>query len=544
MEEPSVSHRLSPGLWIAAGHALAALVAVCGIVVFFDGLPSFDNSVRLGYCTAGLAGFLVWRGWGPDTQAHRWLGRSLKTVLALLAAAAFFHTQPTFRGFLANEIVFPVNVFHYYLGSKYFDELGFHDLYQQTIASDLEGAGRLRSTKWVRDLQDYQKKPVTELSHFTRSERFSEARWEELKEDTAFFTSRYPPALWRIILTDRGYNPTPFWNTVGSSLTNLLDIKTGWQRRLLLALDPAVGVVAVAACLWAFGPASTWILLLLFFLAPINELRIVGGVLTYDWFYAMLLGLAFFHKKRWVLAGGAWAYAIMTRVFPLVLVFALAGAAVVSLIRTRRIDGGHVRFGVSTAAFCVLFFLLGCLNSHGVRSWIEFQTKISKHADEHKYGDKRSGLAHFFTHRLGEETTFEELEQRLRVFEEQKVFYYATAAVMLCMLGWTLRNKDGLDALLWGIPLFFILLVSSRYYASVFVFLVLLHAKEGEDRPSLGGGLFGFMVLISWLLFIGGQRNPYADYVYANMFAAIGLVLLMGSEMIRDRLAAAARPAR
>ena len=101
------------------------------------------------------------------------------------------------------------NVYHYYLGSKYFDELGYLDLYKQTIAADREGKNRLAKIKRIRDLETYQTIQVSSLKDLGRSKTFTDARWEAFKKDLNVLLRKESDSTWFDMLNDRGYNPPP-----------------------------------------------------------------------------------------------------------------------------------------------------------------------------------------------------------------------------------------------------------------------------------------------------------------------------------------------
>ena len=428
-------------------------------------------------------------------------------------------------------------MYHYYLNSKYFDELGYTDLYEQTVVADRESEYRPRSTPIITNLRTYGKHRG-ELDRFTRSPAFTPERWNDFKKDIDFFIDIGGSRLMERALNDRGYNASPFWNTLGAALANRLDITSPSQRFALLSLDSIMGLIAIGVCIWAFGFAPTGMGLLIIILAPINHTRLIGNFLNYDWMYMIVMGLAFYRKKRIALSGFCWAFAFMTRLFPLLMVLGGVAGAVFYFVQKRQIDSQIKRLLIHFTIWCGVAFLVGCLNDRGVRSWQSFSTNIVTHAEHHVFGQRRVGLKHYFTAPTSQDENIRKWRKgdKREAFEQRKWSYRFAALVMLLMLAAVWRRKRGADAMIWGLPAIFALLVSSRYYWATLGVLPLLNQDEEDGKPSFSGSLVGLIIVGSWYFYADRIESNYARYVMLNTVIMTCFYIWMAYEIAGRRI--------
>lgn len=95
------------------------------------------------------------------------------------------------------------NVFHYYLGSKYFKELGYYDLYTCALEADGEGNNVWKTQELVRDLSTYKLVERAELPACPRG-NFSSQRWESFKNDFFELQDLAPVDYWQATIKDKG----------------------------------------------------------------------------------------------------------------------------------------------------------------------------------------------------------------------------------------------------------------------------------------------------------------------------------------------------
>src|SRR5207248_2201161 len=140
--------------------------------------------------------------------------------------------------------------YHYYMGAKYFPELGYTNLYKCAVTAedelgkehiefdrvagqaerpgeDIDFRGEMRDAdKKVRDLgAEYADEaggenllvPVRHiLEHPEQCKNlFSPARWEKYKRDVEFYRVVSGKQYWTDMQTDHGFNPPPVWTIAG-----------------------------------------------------------------------------------------------------------------------------------------------------------------------------------------------------------------------------------------------------------------------------------------------------------------------------------------
>ena len=496
------------------------LLALAGLAVgylFYKEGKSVDPGMRASLSAAG-ATLLV-------ARAYAARGRPIAaTVLTLLlvAWASLVIGSMAGRGVdrLARGESRLWSNYHYYLGAKYFTELGYTGLYDQTVAVDVEQDQRFVDLQWMRDLETYEREPANPLQR-ARSEDWTQPRWEQFTADVLWFQERFGDGVWRRILRDRGYNATPASNTLYWLLSRA-DLE---ERNLALigSLDPLLLLLAFVVAGLVFGPvralvSAAW--LLIFFG---NAFLLIGGPLLYDYLAALILMACAVHRNRPMTAGILFGYACMTRVFPGLL---LAGLVVWTILAVRR--GGTFprftsRFGRGLLGAVAVLFVIGCLNSRGVHAWVDWGDQISMHAEHHRFGDKRIGLQHVFTHDWSLGWGDWRLKEWRRKTWPKQQGWWAACAVLLGLLwlaaAWrgTRGERDPLDSLVFALALVFAGIVVSRYYWSVACLFFLLGGRErdGPREAWIGAGLLALVAL--YYAAFGGIESKFGRYLMVNL---------------------------
>jgi hypothetical protein len=470
-----------------------------------------------------------WRGLG---------GAGVKTRLLLLLAVASLSqaTADDLWRFATTPEVRVWNVYHYYLGAKYFDELGYHDLYEATLAADREGENYWRKIRQVRNLRTYRKEPrvAAELRYQPR-EHFSAERWQEFGRDVAALKRHRPAEKWRGIFVDRGYNPSPFWTVVGGLLTRWFPTTQPLALKILCSLDLLLLAATFVFVGRVFGTRSAALVLLFFTLTPVNNGRLIGGFLQYDWFCALAAGFCFLRRGRPWPAGVLTAYAVLARVFPAVFVASAAIPLAEGWVRTGRLRRTQWTFLLAVALTGGLGLTLGCLTDRGTGAWIEFVGNVEHHSSEHLYGERRVGLKHFFTHNLRSFELDESQSDRRRLFERQEGLYLAATAVFLTLFLLAVRRRSIPDAFLFGLLPFFALAVSSRYYWSYLVLLPLLARPGPQGRRRVRTlDVAQAAVYLLYYSYVLRQGDPYAAYSIFNLLLAAFFLILLGVYLSGD----------
>ena len=116
--------------------------------------------------------------------------------------------------------------FHYYLGSKYFEELEYDRIYECTAAAEIDlGRGSQVMRRDLRDLRVNLIKKNTDPDvqrHIEECKpRFTPERWAAFKKDVDWFYSVSRGGYWENMQKDHGYNPPPVWTMAGKFFSSL-----------------------------------------------------------------------------------------------------------------------------------------------------------------------------------------------------------------------------------------------------------------------------------------------------------------------------------
>ncbi|MCH9651639.1 MAG: glycosyltransferase family 39 protein [Deltaproteobacteria bacterium] len=508
---------------------MAALIAA--IVAAKAGDGTTVRLVLVGLAIALLALPLV------ATERLR-ISRTRQTqLLAILALAAWGHASALQIWQLTTSPWVRVwNVFHYYLGAEYFEELGFVELYDAALEADKQGDDYWNNITEVRNLRTYEVEPrsVGE-ARFDPAEVFTPQRWEEFRADVAALQVHRSPDRWKNIFIDRGYNPPPFWTFVGQRLTALLPATSLVSLKLLVSLD----LLLMAAIFWlirrTFGLRPAVLVFLFIALSPVNGNRLAGGFLQYDWFCAIAAAICFVKREKPIASAACLAYAVLTRVFPAVLVAAALVPVVVFWVRTGRIRQFQLRFFVALGLFGLVGLGLGSLTGRGPTAWVEFTSNIGHHSEAHTWGQRRVGLKHWFIHDQRSFAFDEGGRERRAIFAQQLPLYQGTAALGFAAFALVAYRRRRQDALLLGLVPFFLIAVSSRYYWAVLALVPLLRAPGApghrqRDRLALAqAGIYGAFYAFEFF-----RPSPFGAYSILNLSITAFLTWMMAGFLIRE----------
>lgn len=423
------------------------------------------------------------------------------------------------------------NWYHYWTGSKYHQELGYYEIYEQTIAAWKEMGSSLAVNTAARNQHTYKIGPITDAPPYVRNDLWTDARWDEFKSDLKKLRPRQSKEKWAGCIRDRGYNASPAWNTPASWVTNALDVGNKNHLKLAKSFD-LVALFAIALLLpLAFGPtrsiAAIWIALGV----ANNPTRVLGSFVQYDWIVLVLGSIALIRMRRHGAGGFLLGAATALRIFPAVFFAAMVARAVLDLLLTRRLPPWLPRLAAGFGLALVLGFGLGSAGPRGVSSWGEWQSKISIHNHFHKSGDGRVGLNHIFTSLEGPAgKAVPKISQRFKNLKKTRPARLALAALLLALLAGAGWNRDELDCFVLAVAAMFVLTVSSRYYWSALALLPLLGTRRGDRTSLVIGVAMSTFMLVSYYAFCEGLSHTYLKWRTQNMFMLgtflIGLSML------------------
>jgi hypothetical protein len=426
-------------------------------------------------------------------------GVKLLVVFAVLFSFAVFHSFGDHRG---RGFVHYGEMFHYYLGPKYFQEVGYYGLYNAVIAADAEQDNALAGLPFYTNLKSYKNASrETALKRVGRvKKRFSEERWSAFKEDVGFFkqATAGTPAL-SFFLMDHGYNASPVSTTLLGLVTNLVPVT---QLFSLALLDVLLVGAMIAIVFHTFGLAMGALFSVYFFVNILNDQGYIsGGLLRYDWLFCVVTAVCLLEKGRRASAAIFLTTAAMLKVFPAVLFYGI-GVTIVRQVTTRRtVDKTSIRFVVAAAATALLLFALPALYLGSVlQPWQQFAAKTALH-DRGVYVN-HLGLrgvllfepSHLSLDQFVETYASESSGDLVRHWQDvkEREFKQKRPLVLVCSLlvlaGLTViiwrRKACEVESVLWLLPLIYVASYPSHYYYAFLCLFILLFFRRPNSLES------------------------------------------------------------
>ncbi len=317
----------------------------------------------------------------PEAAATLKIGVAAATAALLLAglilrrtghAAAFRRTRDGFllvlgilggvgwwNFFSVPRYVHLHDGYHYFVGAKYFPELGYERLYVCTVIADIEaGLGDNLVGRRVRNLETNILERGTELAldppHCKA--HFSPERWTMFTEDIAWFRAQLPVSEWRRLQMDHGFNGSPVWLLAGRFFASAHRGAESWFFALSL-LDPVLLLAMWLGVVWTFGWRAACVAAVFWGTNGFADFTWTGGsFLRQDWLVALVLAIAALDRRRPAVAGALVTFSALLRVFPGFAAAALVLKSGVAALRahTLRPSRDHLRF----AGGCVLALVL------------------------------------------------------------------------------------------------------------------------------------------------------------------------------------------
>jgi hypothetical protein len=527
-------------------RAAGLLVLGIAILPFLPSLPELGLQAASRLLVTGLLGLLlVGDRLRTHTGGRKGAAWTAGFAFALLIGAYSVNRQEL-RGYVAGRYFQTWNVFHYYLGAKYFDELGYRDLYGRVLLADREQSLGLESVPQVNDLYTYQPTtPEQAIAKLTGT--FSPERWQAFRQDLTLVQSHETGPRFSRMLTDHGYNASPFNTVIYRALAHAFTLQSYAARTFLLGLDLVLLVASVGFVVWAYGlrrGLAVGVFFVTFF--GVASLQ-VAGFLRYDWWLATVMAVCLYRRERYVLAGLALSYATMTRIFPAFLLLGPMVQALVLGFRERRVERSSLRLVLAFLLGCGLALPLGATTGRGWTAWNEFYDNISWHSQQHYLGPKRMGLQKLFAFDFSQGQLPDDTEERARCYQRYRYWYGGSVVVLMSLFIAVVTRRSRSDALLLGLAPCFFLVVLSRYYWAVWGLLLLLRCPRGTPGGAALSNARRAAFSDAWVLLLGPAfhvavavaLNPYDHYQITNwamLVLLVGVLVEFAREDRRTRL--------
>jgi hypothetical protein len=438
--------------------------------------------------------------------------------------------------------------FHYFLGAKYFRELGYELLYHCTaIAEQDNGRGAPISEMRVRDLRTNGLRLGAEILAEPEvcRERFSPQRWSSFRADVAYFLTSVSAYASSRMMMDHGYNASPFWTTVHAPFLAQLPASDATVLRLRL-IDVALLAGMFVLLWWAF---SLEVAVLATVLCGSCELWAYGwfsGIGDFGrryWIFGVVAAVCLLRKGWFTLGGAALALAVLDRVFPGALLFGPGIAAASGLLR-RRFDQRLWRTLGGALAGLVLLSGLGYVVGGGVEDYDAFLRNSSKHMATPLtnymglptlVASSHASLSESIVQHGQLDPIVEWKRVRKETAEERRYLYWAVVALLFVVTGWVcLKLTEPWRLVVAGLlPLFCLFNLTNYYYV---VLIVLAPLAAGNPRH---------LTVLFGMLFAAGLTAQHAsDLVTYPLYSAMVLCVLLYflAVLVRDASAADGLP--
>jgi hypothetical protein len=450
--------------------------------------------------------------------------------------------------------------FHYYVGSKYFKEIGYEGIYTCAAVAESELADgsaapndRPKQAVKVRKLRDLRVNLIVDTTDWTEHPEkckggnaaeglrpFTPERWDSFKKDVAFFRRVSFGSYWIDMQKDHGYNPPPVWGVTGRLFAELHPADENYMK-LLSCIDPILFSAMFGLIAWAFGWRVMCVGMLFWGTQDASPFYWTGGAfLRQDWLFYTIASACMIRKKKYFWGGAFLSYGTMLRVFP---IFFFAGWFVsAAAYAYNRITKDGVKLELSLKGFLdlthpnlrkvaagaaigagALFAIT--IPVTGFSAWTSFAHHIAVHNKTPltNHMGWKTIVAHRAEGRMQVakdprmQDPFEKWKtMRLDRVKELKVIYYGGLALMMGMFGyacWRIKSLWIVEAL-GSLPTT-VLVELTDYYYSYFLFGAML--SKGR-RP------------IEFALILAGILSEWCHNYYGffdDRFVAMSVVFVL-----------------
>jgi len=497
---------------------------------------------RVGHLKAGLAlagaALLAWGAWQrpeQESRRRRQLRDAFLLGLGLTAGLGWWN----FSAFNHPGFGHPSDTFHYYVGSKYFPELGYQRLYLCTAVADLEAGLRAQvESRSLRDLESNQL--VSSAAAIEHPEictaHFSQARWAAFQRDIGWFRSQVPRRRWQLMQTDHGYNATPVWTALGGSLANRVPASDLGILALRL-IDPLLLAAMWGAVTFAFGWRAACVAALYWGTNYPAQYGWTGGsFLRQGWLVATVMALCALRRGRPATAGALLAVATLLRVFPIFVAAALGVKALVGMFQARhvRLSPDHRRLLAGALVAGGALFAFSLASGGGARAWSEFIADSQAHLATPLRNYVGLATVVSYDPSASSAKTLDQAQDdpyaawkdaRRRAAAERRWIFLALLAGYLALLARAAAHAEDWVVGVLGLGLVTIAAELTCYYSAGLLAFGLLWPR----RPSIGIALCGLSAAGWWIAGSGrGWDEAFTGISLASVLFIVWATLLLG----------------
>lgn len=445
--------------------------------------------------------------WGVYLHRQGETGSYARTRMMLLGALALlsFASYYNFFRWHFHTDTHTWEVYHYYLGSKYFPELRYTGLYECTTLADVEEGIRAQGsqirdhrTNTIRDAQY-----ILDNPHLCK-ERFSEERWNAFQHDLRWFRGMMNPTRWEEAQRDHGYNPPPVMTMIARGIGFFFETTTD-SMRWLVRLDILLVLVAFAFIGWAFGWQGLGLAVIVWGLNyPARYYWIGGAYLRQSWFASAMIGLALLKKEKSIVAGVMLTLSTLITIFPVFFLMGMGVKMAHQWITTKVLSASHRRFVLGVLLGGMALVILSLPGSGGGwRAYRDFAYQMSVHMGTPLTNNM--GLKTVMGYRPAQKSqnlmTSEGYDpfaiwkqERVKAFQSVQGWYWGIVLLGLALFWRAARRAEDWEAAALGFVLIPLFTELTCYYYSFVVAGALLSIR----KPLLGMVLM--VATIAWLV--------------------------------------------
>lgn len=430
--------------------------------------------------------------------------------------------------------------FHYYLGAKYFQNIGYYNLYVCAANAEYELGYKkearerkirdMRESNLIVDAKEFVDNPELCKKGFGLTADGTNERWEEFKRDVKYFRdSAFGGQYWKDMQKDHGYNPPPVWGLGGRFFAEL-HAPEQWYCQLLSCIDLALFTAMWGLVAWAFGWRVLAVGVLFWGTQDAAPFLWTGGAfLRQDWLFALIASSCFVRKGYYKTAGALMIYSTMLRVFPLFFFFGWGVVAAAHWWKHRTIHKSHLDLIKGAAIFGFVLFSASVANT-GVSSWVAFVHHIKVHNGTPL--TNHTGWKTIVAHTASNRMQVARDNKMTDPFEKWKagrrdrvkslaVVHYGGIALMILMVGWAcwkVKNLWIAQALCSILPT--VVVELTCYYFSYFI----LGAMLSKGRRPIE---FALLIAAAASELCNLQYGFYDDRYVAMSVVFVALALFM-----------------
>jgi hypothetical protein len=442
-----------------------------GLIEGVSRTQSESYKVWIAGCAVLLA--LLW-GWIPPLRRRQ-------ALIALTLVAGLNYARWGTR--VPFDRVDTYDLFHYYVNARWFDQLGYYDLYPAVMRVDHDTGGPRfpePARYMAQDDSGHHWAPLAEgLARGTEvKKRFTDAEWRAfthdvvvLQRELAGFSS--DKELWTQMITDHGFNGTPAWVSVARPLARAVPVEA---IKWLCWIDPVLLGAAIGLVGWAYGAdAAIWTALFLFASYSARWPTISWSYLRYDWIAALIAATALLKKGRPLLAGLLTGWAGASRFFPATWLWGAGFRVPLAWWRKESaraslliLLGAALGFGALEAVAAI------DLGPDAIRTHFE---NMEDHVKAEQLSSRRIGLSVGLAYDGQALPKMIDDERRAKVGRLQPLAL-GIGLAWIVATGLLLRHLRDDEAFGFGFVPFFLLTTASYYYYVARATLVVVHAGE------------------------------------------------------------------